>query len=242
MNTDTDRLFADPQAGHTIVLPRNMTPRRLLETLEEVLQDEDRDTLVTCWSLRGRGEHTVVTASCAQKHTMVTLRDLPMVVAACYGAANYGDVDTRHSTMPPRLRGFNAGLDGDAPGSAATRLMKVRVSDLMGIDAAAGPDWSPTQIELNLRHLEAVRQTLDRLGGDERVFLELVTDSDYGDGELVFVRRQTSEYQERPFDLARLLDKAGSLMDVRLWLDGLCRAAYVRSALDNNNNNNDKED
>ena len=30
-------------------------------------------------------------------------------------------------------------------------------------------------------------------------------------------------------------------MDVRLWLDGLCRAAYVRSALDNNNNN-DKED
>lgn len=241
MNTDTDTLFADPQAGHTIVLPRNMTPRRLLETLEEVLQDEDRDTLVTCWSLRGRGEHTVVTASCAQKHTMVTLRDLPMVVAACYGAANYGDVDTRHSPMPPRLRGFNAGLEGDAPGSDATRLMKVRISDLMGIDAAAGPDWSPTQIELNLRHLEAVRQTLDRLGGDERVFLELVTDSDYGDGELVFVRRQTSEYQERPFDLARLLDKAGSLMDVRLWLDGLCRAAYVRSALDNNNNN-DKED
>ena len=242
MNNDTDTLFADPQAGHTIVLPRNMTPRQLLETLEEVLQDEDQNTVVTCWSLRGRGEHTVITASCAQKHTMVTLRDLPMVVAACYGAANYGDVDTRHSPMPPRLRGFNAGLDGDAPGSAATRLMKVRVSDLMGIDAAAGPDWSPTQIELNLRHLEAIRQTLDHLTGSERVFLELVVDSDYGDGELVFVRRQTSEYQERPFDLARLLDKAGSLMDVRLWLDGLCRAAYIRSALDNNNNNENKED
>lgn len=240
MNTDNDTLFADPQAGHTIVLPRNMTPRRLLETLEEVLQDEDLDTLVTCWSLRGRGEHTVITASCAQKHTLISLRDLPMVVAACYGAANYGDVDTRHSTMPPRLRGFNAGLEGDAPGSAATRLMKVRVSDLMGIDAAAGPDWSPTQIELNLRHLEGVRQTLDQLTGSERVFLELVVDSDYGDGELVFVRRQTSEYQERPFDLARLLDKAGSLMDVRLWLDSLCRAAYVRSALDHNDNN--KED
>ena len=235
MNNDTDILFADPQAGHTIVLPRNMTPRRLLETLEEVLQDEDQNTVVTCWSLRGRGEHTIMTASCAQKHTLISLRDLPMVVAACYGAANYGDVDTRHSLMPPRLRGFNAGLDGDAPGSAATRLMKVRVSDLMGIDAAAGPDWSPTQIELNLRHLEAIRQTLDHLIGSERVFLELVVDSDYGDGELVFVRRQTSEYQERPFDLARLLDKAGSLMDVRLWLDGLCRAAYVRSALDNNN-------
>ena len=67
------------------------------------------------------------------------------------------------------------------------------------------------------------------------MFLELVVDSDYGDGELVLVRRQTSEYQERPFDLARLLDKAGSLMDVRLWLDSLCRAAYVRSALDNHN-------
>lgn len=241
MNTDTDRMFADPQAGHTIVLPRNMTPRRLLETLEEILQDEDLDTVVTCWSLRGRGEHTVITASCAQKHTMVTLRDLPMVVAACYGAVNSGDVDTRHSPMPPRLRGFNAGLDGDAPGSAATRLMKVRISDLLGMDVADGPAWSPIQIEMNLRHLEAIRQTLDRLGGDARVFLELVTDSDYGDGELVLVRRQTSEYQERPFDLARLLDKAGSLMDVRLWLDSLCRAAYLHDALYNHNDNN-KED
>ena len=240
MNNDTDRMFADPKAGHTIVLPRNMTPRRLLETLEEVLQDEDQDTVVTCWSLRGRGEHTVVTASCAQKHTMVTLRDLPMVVAACYGAVNYGDVDTRHSPMPPRLRGFNAGLEGDAPGSDATRLMKVRIRDLMGIDGADGPAWSPIQIELNLRYLEAVRQTLDRLTGSERVFLELVVDSDYGDGELVLVRRQTSEYQERPFDLARLMDKASSLMDVRLWLDDLCRSAYVRAALDNYNDN--KED
>ena len=240
MNTDNDTLFADPQAGHTIVLPRNMTPRRLLETLEEVLQDEDQDTLVTCWSLRGRGEHTIVTASCAQKHTMVTLRDLPMVVAACYGAANYGDVDTRHSPIPPRLRGFNAGLDGDAPGSPATRLMKVRVSDLLGMDVADDSDWSPTQIELNLRSLEAIRQTLDHLIGSERVFLELVVDSDYGEGELVLVRRQTSEYQERPFGLAQLLDKAGSLMDVRLWLDALCRAAYVRSALDSHNDN--KED
>ena len=241
MSTDNDTLFADPQAGHTIILPRNMTPRRLLETLEEVLQDEDQDTVVTCWSLRGRGEHTVITASCAQKHTMVTLRDLPMVVAACYGAANYKDVDTRHSPMPPRLRGFNAGLDGDAPGSAATRLMKVRISDLLGMDIADGPYWSPIQIELNLRHLEAIRQTLDRLGGDERVFLELVVDSDYGEGELVLIRRQTGEYQERPFDLARLLDKAGSLMDVRLWLDSLCRTAYVHAALDHNDNNN-KED
>ena len=240
MNTDNDTLFADPQAGHTIVLPRNMTPRRLLETLEEVLQDEDQNTVVTCWSLRGRGEHTIVTASCAQKHTMVTLRDLPMVVAACYGAANYGDVDTRHSPIPPRLRGFNAGLDGDAPGSPATRLMKVRVSDLLGMDVADDSDWSPTQIELNLRSLEAIRQTLDHLIGSERVFLELVVDSDYGEGELVLVRRQTSEYQERPFGLAQLLDKAGSLMDVRLWLDALCRAAYVRSALDSHNDN--KED
>ena len=237
MNTDNDTLFADPQAGHTIVLPRNMTPRRLLETLEEVLQDEDQDTLVTCWSLRGRGEHTVVTASCAQKHTMVTLRDLPMVVAACYGAVNSGDVDTRYSPMPPRLRGFNAGLEGDVPGSPATRLMKVRVSDLLGMDVADDSDWSPTQIELNLRYLEAIRQTLDQLTGSERVFLELVTDSEHGEGELVLVRRQTSEYQERPFDLARLLDKASSLMDVRLWLDDLCRSAYVRSALDSHNDN-----
>ena len=240
MNADNDTLFADPQAGHTIVLPRNMTPRRLLETLEEVLQDEDQNTVVTCWSLRGRGEHTVVTASCSQKHTLISLRDLPMVVAACYGAANYGDVDTRHSPMPPRLRGFNAGLEGDAPGSPATGLMKVRVSDLLGMDVADDSDWSPTQIELNLRSLEAIRQTLDHLTGSERVFLELVVDSDYGEGELVLVRRQTSEYQERPFGLAQLLDKAGSLMDVRLWLDALCRAAYVRSALDNHNDN--KED
>ena len=39
--------------------------------------------------------------------------------------------------------------------------------------------------------------------------------------------------------LDRLLDKAGSLMDVRLWLDGLCRAAYIRSALNNNENKED---
>ena len=58
----------------------------------------------------------------------------------------------------------------------------------------------------------------------------------------MLVRRQTSEYQERPFDLARLMDKASSLMDVRLWLDDLCRSAYVRAALDNYNDNDNKED